>query len=204
MSELPGLPEPDLYRLLAVFSGQPLLSIPALEAAGLRPKLQDPDDLRDPARNSISDHHRALLRHLHLETGRIRWVIWKDKKGRTLDEGYVLTGYGEAKLVEWRDTYGPAQVPRVGLGELARRRLIQQLVLLDGFGHEVVTAVGALEATGLREEGLQTPLHEEHEALLLDLQRNGWIVVSGRGYVRTPAGDVAATSRRAALARKPQ
>lgn len=204
VSEQPGLPEPDLYRLLAQFSGEPLQPIRALEAAGLRPKLQDPDDLRDPARHSISDHHRALLRHLHHETGRIRWVEWSTGKGKPPTEGYVLTGFGEAKLAEWGRQYGSAQAPRVGLGELARQRLIQRLVLLDAFGPSGVTAVCALEASGLRDEGLGTPLAEEHEALLLDLQRNGWIVVSGCGYVRTPAGDVAAASRRAALARKPQ
>lgn len=105
---------PEIYRLLAVFSGEPLLTLPALEQAGLRIRTDDP-----LASRPVPDAHRALLRELHERRGWIRWVKWPGK------EGYVLTGMGECALDDYRHRYGPVQVPCVGLGELARQRLAE-------------------------------------------------------------------------------
>lgn len=100
---------PDLYRLLAVFSGIPLQSAPALEAAGLR---------ASGDATEISDHHRALLRLL-THQGRIVWVTWGPDGC-----GYVLTGYGETALDVYHQRYGPAHAPRRGpsLAQLLRER----------------------------------------------------------------------------------
>ena len=110
---------PDSYRLLAVFSGQPLFTIPALERAGLRVAVTDRADLNDPGRAPLTDAHRSLLRDLAERRGWIRWVKWGG-------EGYVLTGLGEYALDDYRQRYGPVQVPSVGLGQLARQRLADQ------------------------------------------------------------------------------
>ncbi|MFC4636969.1 hypothetical protein [Deinococcus hohokamensis] len=104
---------PELYRLLAVFSGLPLKTLPALEAAGLRVP---------GGASEISDAHRALLRLL-TQQARIRWVTW----GPT-GPGYVLTGYGETALDVYHQRYGPAHAPRQAppLGPLARHRVAVQ------------------------------------------------------------------------------
>lgn len=111
---------PDPYRLLAVFSGVPLKSLPALEAAGLRLPVTDPADPQDPGRAPVSDAHRALLRRL-VESGRIRWVNWGPPEGC----GYVLTGIGEVCIDEYFQRYGPAHSPRRGppLIDVARANL---------------------------------------------------------------------------------
>ncbi|CAM3664641.1 hypothetical protein [Deinococcus frigens] len=110
---------PDTYRLLATFSGVPLKTLPALEAAALRLPITDPSDPNDPGRAPISDHHRALLRQL-AGSGRIRWVSWGPDGC-----GYVLTGHGELALDEYARRYGPAHTPRRGpsLAEVARQNL---------------------------------------------------------------------------------
>lgn len=102
----PGLP--DLYRLLAVFSGIPKPTLPALRASGLW--TQD-------EHAAISDYQRGLLRILATD-GRIRWVTWGPD-----GPGYVLTGYGDAALDVYRQRYGPAHTPRRGpsLGEISKR-----------------------------------------------------------------------------------
>lgn len=112
---------PDTYRLLAVFSGIPLKSVPALEAAGLRVPVTDPTDPKDPGRAEISDHHRALLQRL-ANDGRIRWVSWGPDGC-----GYVLTGEGEVAIDGYFQRYGPAHAPRRGksLREIAHQNLQQ-------------------------------------------------------------------------------
>lgn len=104
---------PETYRLLAVFSGIPLKSVPALVAAGLRVE-GDPD--------AISEYHRALLRDLHERSGRLRWVSWGPD-----GPGYVLTGLGEAAIDVYAAQYGTLYPPRRGpsLGEIARARLAE-------------------------------------------------------------------------------
>lgn len=113
---------PPAYRLLAVFSGIPLKSIPALEAAGLRVPVTDPKDPNDPGRAEVSDHHRALLRQLTRD-GRIRWVSWGPDGC-----GYVLTGEGEVAIDQYFQRYGPAHTPRRGpsLAQIARENLAVQ------------------------------------------------------------------------------
>lgn len=119
---------PEIYRLLAVFSGIPLGPVAALEAAGMRVPVTDRHDLRDPGLEELSDEHRALLRLL-ADQGRIRWVKWPQEKkgGRFVPpvEGYVLTGYGETALEVYRNDHGPTFPIRraVPLGVLARHRL---------------------------------------------------------------------------------
>lgn len=114
---------PDTYRLLAAFSGVPLKTLPALEAAGLRLPVTDPSDPDDPGRTPISDHHRALLRQL-AGSGRIRWVSWGPDGC-----GYVLSGHGEVALDEYAQRYGPAYTPRRGktLADVAAATLSQDM-----------------------------------------------------------------------------
>lgn len=109
---------PFEYRLLSVFSCTPLMSIPALEAAGLRVPVTNPSDPHDPGRAPMSDAHRALLRRLSTD-GRIRWVTWGPD-----GPGYVLTGYGEGALEIYHQRYGPAHAPRRGpaLADLLARQ----------------------------------------------------------------------------------
>lgn len=100
---------PVEYRLLSVFSCDPLDVLPALEAAGLR----SPDDRRRP----ISDGERRLLRDLTTHA-RIRWVTWPragrpGQPGHTPERsGYILTGIGECALEVYHQQYGPAHAPR--------------------------------------------------------------------------------------------
>lgn len=109
---------PDTYRLLAVFSGIPLKTLPALEAAGLRVPVTDHGDPQDPGKAPISEHHRALLRQLAC-SGRIRWVSWGPD-----GPGYVLTGEGEVAIDGYYQRYGPAHAPRRGpsLAEIVRQK----------------------------------------------------------------------------------
>lgn len=190
---------PHLYRLLAVFSaGVPVLSIAALEVAGLRPRVTDPHDPRDPGLSPLTDAHRELYRELADRRGWIRWVKLTQPRRKAyqpgdrevvLAEGYVLTGFGEVALVQYRDKYGPVQVPHVGLGELARHRLIAMYATLQQLAAaaQPLTPEAALEAAGLRTPGRQE-LGREHEALVEDLLRRGWCVRQGKLLLLTPAG----------------
>lgn len=100
---------PVEYRLLSVFSCEPLEVLPALEAAGLRSR----DDRHLP----ISDGERRLLRDLTTHA-RIRWVTWPragrpGQPGHTPERsGYVLTGIGESTLEVYHQRHGPAHAPR--------------------------------------------------------------------------------------------
>lgn len=109
MTEPKTSPLPDVYRLLAVFSGIPKTTLSALHDSGLWTQ-------EDGA--AISDHQRGLLRVLSTD-GRIQWVTWGPD-----GPGYVLTGFGEAALDTYAQRYGPAHAPRRGrsLGEIARER----------------------------------------------------------------------------------
>lgn len=102
---------PHLYCLLSVFSGAPLKSLPALEAAGLR---------RHGDRTAISSYHLALFRQLHQTTGQLRW-----EPHSPTGPGYVLTARGEQARVKFAERYSPLHPPRRGpsLGEVAQRRL---------------------------------------------------------------------------------
>ncbi|WP_295822590.1 hypothetical protein, partial [uncultured Deinococcus sp.] len=106
---------PDIYRLLAAFSGIPQSPVAALEAAGLR--VPPTDDAATPA-TELTSEHRGLLRTLTVD-GRIRWIPgpWGPD-----GPGYVLTGLGEAALDVYAQRYGPAYPRRPGpaLGETAR------------------------------------------------------------------------------------
>ncbi|MFC6660068.1 hypothetical protein [Deinococcus multiflagellatus] len=90
--------KPDLYRLLAVFSGIPLQTLPALVAARFHS-----GDPREP----IQEEHRALLRLL-ADQRRIQWVSWGPD-----GPGHVLTGFGEVALKTYEAKYGPALAPGV-------------------------------------------------------------------------------------------
>ena len=199
-------PVPDLYRVLAVVSaGVPIHSIPALELAGLRPPITDPRDPRDPGRAALTPAHRELFRELAERRGWIRWmkVMAPARKAyqpgdreTVLAEGYVLTGYGEVGLKRYADQYGPVQVPHVGVGEIARHRLIAMYATLQQLASagQPLTPEAALEATGLRTPGRQD-LGREHEALVEDLLRRGWCVRQGKLLLLTPAGAHAIANR---------
>lgn len=108
-------PIPDTYRLLDTFSGEPLDPAAALIAAGLRSKILNPTDPRDPGRAPITDAHRALLRELHVHR---RCIDWRGT-------GYVLTPTGTQLLNDYFDRYGPLHTPRRAppLSETARAHL---------------------------------------------------------------------------------
>lgn len=101
---------PDMYRLLAVFSGVPKTTMNALQDSGLWTQEKGA---------AISNYQRGLLRMLDIE-GRIRWVSWGPDGC-----GYVLTGEGEVALDTYAQRYGPAHAPRRGpsLAEVAQENL---------------------------------------------------------------------------------
>lgn len=160
--------QPDLYRLLAVFSGIPTPTLPALIAAGLH---------SGKAAEPISEQQRALLRMLTTD-GRIRWVTWGPD-----GPGYVLTGIGEEAVKIYAQRYGPAH---------ARRRwppMREMLVfeLLDAFD---ATAERSLKGALVEAEIITAKIDVAniYKQLLATLVHVGYLTRSGDGYVRTEAG----------------
>ena len=84
--------QPDQYRLLAVFSGQPHEPIQALQRSGLA-----------VCHASVTEYARRTLGRL-VDEQLIRWVNWTESGAK----GYVLTGRGEVQLDHWFALYGPA------------------------------------------------------------------------------------------------
>ena len=117
-------------------------------------------------------------------------------RAEVLAEGFVLTGYGEGGLVTYRNQYGPVQVPHVGVGEIARHRLIAMYATLQQLASakEPLTPEAALEAAGLRTPGRQD-LGRDHEALVEDLLRRGWCARQGKLLLLTKAGAQAIANR---------
>ncbi|MVN86892.1 hypothetical protein GO986_08955 [Deinococcus sp. HMF7620] len=175
--------KPDLYRLLAVFSGIPMPVLPALVAARLHS-----GDQREP----ISDHQRGLLRWLAGQ-GRIRWVNWGPDGA-----GYVLTGYGETRLVTYEAQYGPAHAPR--RGPPLREVLVHRL--LDGFD---LTTARSLHAALVAAEMLTAgeTATRAHGDLLVLLAARGHVARAGDGYTRTELGELALDAHQKATRGRP-
>ena len=160
--------QPDLYRLLAVFSGVPVPTLPALVAAGLH---------SGQSAEPISEHQRTLLRMLSQDR-RIQWVTWGPD-----GPGYVLTGIGEEAVKIYAQRYGPAH---------ARRRwppMREMLVfeLLEAFD---TTSERSLKGALVEAEIITAKIDVAniYKQLLATLVHVGYLTRSGDGYVRTEAG----------------
>lgn len=160
--------QPDLYRLLAVFSGVPIPTLPALVAAGLH---------SGTAAEPISEAQRSLLRMLSQDR-RIQWVTWGPD-----GPGYVLTGIGEEAVKVYAQRYGPAHARR----RWPPLREILVFQLLESFDGTVErTLKGALvEAEVIAP---QIDVANIYKELLVTLVHVGYLTRSGDGYVRTEAG----------------
>ena len=113
LAEVPHEPViPDSYRLLAVFSGQPQTADVALRRAGMYQPGVGPTVAQ-----------QQTLRRLRNE-GLIRWVrepqASPNPAAPRFEEGFVLTGRGEAVLDTYHQKYGPAlSVPTPDAHEVA-------------------------------------------------------------------------------------
>ncbi|GAA0508565.1 hypothetical protein [Deinococcus depolymerans] len=159
---------PDLYRLLAVFSGVPVPTLPALVAAGLH---------SGQSAEPISEAQRSLLRILSQDR-RIQWVTWGPD-----GPGYVLTGIGEEAIKVYAHRYGPAHARR----RWPPLREILVFQLLESFDRTVErTLKGALVEAEIITP--QIDVANIYKELLVTLMHAGYLTRSGDGYVRTEAG----------------
>lgn len=162
--------QPDLYRLLAVFSGIARPPLSALVAAGLHSGRR-----AEP----ISEYHRSLLRLLAQQV-RIRWIT-EGPDG----PGYVLTGYGEVALVTYQSTYGPAHAPR----RWPPLREILVFRVMAGFTLDTPrTLRAALTAAEVIEE--HQDVANIHKEMLAILVHAGYLIRDGDGYVTTTLGQI--------------
>lgn len=160
--------QPDLYRLLAVFSGVPVPTLPALVAAGLH---------SGTAAEPINEAQRSLLRMLSQDR-RIQWVTWGPD-----GPGYVLTGIGEEAVKVYAQRYGPAHARR----RWPPLREILVFQLLESFDGTVErTLKGALVEAEIIAP--QIDVANIYKQLLVTLVHVGYLTRSGDGYVRTEAG----------------
>lgn len=165
---LPADQQPDLYRLLAVFSGIPRTTLSALVAAGLH---------SGTAAEPISEAQRSLLRMLSQDR-RIQWVTWGPD-----GPGYVLTGIGEEAVKIYAQRYGPAHARR----RWPPLREILVFQLLESFDGTVErTLKGALVEAEIIAP--QIDVANIYKQLLATLVNAEYLTRSGDGYVRTDAG----------------
>ncbi|GGS38026.1 hypothetical protein [Deinococcus knuensis] len=160
--------QPDLYRLLAVFSGVPVPTLPALVAAGLH---------SGQSAEPISEHQRTLLRMLSQDR-RIQWVTWGPD-----GPGYVLTGIGEEAVKVYAQRYGPAHARR----RWPPLREILVFQLLEAFD---VTSERSLKGALVEAEIItaKTDVANIYKQLLATLVQVGYLTRSSDGYIRTEAG----------------
>ncbi|GGB64624.1 hypothetical protein [Deinococcus soli (ex Cha et al. 2016)] len=160
--------QPDLYRLLSVFSGVPVPTLPALIAAGLH---------SGKAAEPISEQQRTLLRMLSQDR-RIQWVTWGPD-----GPGYVLTGIGEEAVKVYAQRYGPAH---------ARRRWppMRELLVFELLEAFDTTSERSLKGALVEAEIItaKTDVANIYKQLLATLVHVGYLTRSGDGYVRTEAG----------------
>lgn len=162
--------QPDLYRLLATFSGIARPTLSALVAAGFHSGRR-----AEP----ISEQHRALLRLL-TQQARIRWTT-EGPDG----PGYVLTGHGEIALATYQAKYGPAHAPR----RWPPLREVLAFRLVGGFTPDTSrTLKAALVAAEVIEK--HDDVANIYKELLATLVHAGYIVRDGDGYVTTTLGQI--------------
>lgn len=161
---------PTTYRLLAVFSGIPLPTIPALHQAGFCP--EDTCEL--------TDEHRDLLRPLV----RDELIVWA-RRGPD-GPGYTLTGRGEAAIEVYFERYGalkpqvrrfPRACETAKRNEAQDRQLYRLLTVFNRMAEGELVPVSFEQAL----ESAEIPDDKDGRTLLTTLISDGYLRAVGTG-----------------------